>query len=102
MTGKSEPFSFRLDKELATELKRCATTMGVSPGELAKQLVIKGLTNSVAESTRMMVAEIRNDLHLMREEHLTAVHALLVHAGKVTPESASDFVANKLLKRDQD
>lgn len=100
MTGKSEPLSFRLDKELAKELKRRATTLGVSAGELAKQLVIKGLTDSIAESTRMMVADIRNDLHLLREEHLKATHALLVHAGKASPEKATEFVNTKLLNKE--
>lgn len=102
MTGKSEPFSFRLDKELATELKRRATTMDASPGELAKQFVIKALTDSIAESTRMMVVEIRNDLHLLREEHLKATHALLVHAGKTSAEKATEFVTTKLLTKDSD
>jgi hypothetical protein len=99
MTGKSETVSFRLDAEMLKQLTRAANVIGVSRGEYAKHLVIAGLTNSFAEATKSMLLELRHDLRLLREEHITATNALLIGAGKITPEQAQEFIRDKLLKK---
>lgn len=100
MTGKSETVSFRLDPEMLKHLERAANVIGVSRGEYAKQLVNAGLTNSYAETTKSLLLELRHDLRLLREEHITATNALLIAAGKTTPEQALDFIEKKLLKKE--
>lgn len=99
MTGKSETVSFRLDHEMVKQLSRCADVIGVSRGEYAKQLVIAGLTNSFAETAKSLLLELRHDLSLLREEHLTATNALLVTAGKLTPDKAADFIDRVMMKK---
>lgn len=99
MTGKSETVSFRLDHEMVKQLSRCANVLGLSKGEYAKQLVIAGLTNSFAETTKSLLLELRHDVSLLREEHLTATNALLVTAGKMTPEKAVEFINRTMLKK---
>lgn len=99
MTGKSETVSFRLDHEMVKQLSRCASILGISKGEYAKQLVIAGLTNSFAETTKSLLLELRHDMNLLREEHITATNALLITAGKLTPEKALDFINRTMLKK---
>lgn len=99
MTGKSETVSFRLDHDMVKQLSRCADLSGVSRGEYAKKLVIEGLTNSFAETAKSLLLAIRHDLSLLREEHLTATNALLVTAGKMSPEHAVNFIDRVMLKK---
>jgi hypothetical protein len=99
MIGKSETVSFRLDSETVKQLSRCANVLGISKGEYAKQLVVAGLTNSFAETTKSLLLELRHDLNLLREEHITATNALLVTAGKMTPDKALEFIDRTMLKK---
>lgn len=99
LTGKSETVSFRLDAEMIQQLTRAANVIGVSRGEYAKHLVTQGLTNSFAESTKNVLMEVRHDLRLLREEHVTSTNALLIAAGKLSPEKALTFIQTKLLKQ---
>ncbi|WP_428305420.1 hypothetical protein [Lacipirellula sp.] len=101
MTGKSETVSFRLDHDMVKQLSRCADLLGVSRGEYAKRLVIEGLTNSFAETAKSLLLAIRHDLSLLREEHLTSTNALLVTAGKMTPDKAVEFIDRVMLKKSE-
>ena len=100
MIGKSETISFRLEPEMLKHLERAANVLRLSRGECAKQLVMAGLTNSYAETTKSLLLELRHDLRLLREEHVTATNALLIAAGKTTPEQALNFIEKKLLKKE--
>lgn len=99
MTGKSETVSFRLDHDMIKQLSRCADLVGMSRGEYAKKLVIDGLRDSFAETAKSLLLAIRHDVSLLREEHLTATNALLVTAGKLTPERAVEFIDRAILKK---
>ena len=99
MFGKSETVSFRLDAEMIQQLTRAANVIGVSRGEYAKHLVTKGLTDSFPESTKNLLMEVRHDLRLLREEHVTSTNALLIAAGKMSAEKALEFIRSKLLKQ---
>lgn len=101
MTGKSETVSFRLDHDMIKQLSRCADLLGVSRGEYAKRLVIEGLTNSFADTAKSLLLAIRHDLSLLREEHLTSTNALLVTAGKMTPDKAVEFIDRVMLKKSE-
>lgn len=81
------------------QLSRLADAQGKSRHEYAKQLVIAGLSNSFQETTSSVLLELRHDLNLLREEHITATNALLVTAGRMTPERARRFIEEQLLKR---
>jgi hypothetical protein len=99
MKGVSQTVSFRLDYEHVKQLERCANVLGYSKGECAKQFVIDRLSNSFAETTKSLLMELRHDLNLLREEHITATNALLITAGKLTPEKAVDFINRTMLKK---
>ena len=99
MLGKSETVSFRLDPEMLAQLTRAADVIGLSRGEYAKHLVSKGLTDSFPESTKNLLMEVRHDLRLLREEHVTSTNALLIAAGKMSAEKALEFIRSKLLKQ---
>lgn len=101
LTGKSETISFRLDAEMLKQLTRCGSVLGLSRHEFARKLVIDGLTNSFAETTRSLLLELRNDVSLLREEHITATNALLITAGKLTPEKSLDFINRVMLKKSE-
>ena len=99
MTGKSETVSFRLDHDMINPLSRCADLEGVSKGEYAKRLVLDGLKDTFAETAKSLLLAIRHDLSLLREEHLTSTNALLVTAGKMTPDKAIEFIDRVMLKK---
>lgn len=100
LAGKSETISFRLDYESYQLLVKQAGKAQMSRHEFAKKLVVDSLANEYQESTKDLLLEIRHDLNLLREEHITATNALLVTAGKLNPEKAAEFIERRLLKRD--
>lgn len=81
------------------QLERCANVLGISKGECAKQFVLDRLTNSFVETTKSLLLELRHDLNLLRDEHITSTNALLVTAGKLTPEKAVEFIEREMLKK---
>lgn len=99
MHGKSETVSVRLDHDMLKQLERVAALNGKTKGNYAKKLIVDGLRNSFAETTKSLLLELRHDLNLLREEHITATNALLITAGKLTPDKALEFINRRLLKK---
>jgi len=97
LNGPSEQISFRLAAEYAELLDKRATEEKMSPGKLARKLLVDALTTNSEREMRHRVAEIQEEVQRLREELFSSVHALLVYGGKVDKEQAGAFV-RKLMK----
>lgn len=106
-TSATDPtrISFRLDPEVGEELARRAKQAGKSPGVFARELFLEALTHVeqqqhqlaiiVQEMTR--VAPALEKLHTLPGDLASSVAVLLVHAGKLTPSQARQWVRQTLL-----
>jgi hypothetical protein len=97
---KAAPVSFRLDPATRKRLEEQAAAAGLSPGELARELVIDALTNADLEQLRQEIALLRADLAGQRKDLTTAVEAILVTCADVrhgiTKEKAQDWTQHNL------
>ncbi len=104
MPEASRHFSFRLAAPDARELAKHARAVGLSPGQLARLLVMQALGNSHLQEMaqelarlRQEVAELGEQQRSAREQFARAVEALLVDAGRAEPAKAAAWVRNNLL-----
>lgn len=103
MTTKSQHLTFRLPNEDARRLAAQARAVGLSPGGLARLLVLQALTDShtaeLAEEVgrqRRELSALRGELRDWRRQLALAVEALLVDGGKAEPEEAAEWVRENL------
>ena len=97
MKGKSQQVSFRLAREHADELDQRAAAEGQSRGDYARNILIASLTESPLVETRNRVAEVQDELQRHREGFFKAVTALLVKAGDMSVDDATEWVKEKLM-----
>jgi hypothetical protein len=98
MTGASKPVGFRLTRHHAELLGRRATELHTTPGALARQFVIEGLTDAGRDRVADEVRELRALVAGLRRDLATATVALLADAGKASAEEAEEFVRANLGK----
>lgn len=103
MTPKSQHLTFRLPAEDARLLAARARAVGLSPGGLARLLVLQALTDShtaeLAEEVgrqRQELSALRDEMRDWRRQFAQAVEALLVDGGKAEPDEAADWVRDNL------
>ncbi|MCP5525100.1 MAG: ribbon-helix-helix protein, CopG family [Verrucomicrobiales bacterium] len=91
--------AFRVDLETAAALVEHAARLGVSPHDMARELVRLGL-QQVAGFAELGGAldEIRDTLRQLRGDVATTAEALLVTAGGQTREAAYEWVEKNILK----
>ena len=100
------PVSFRFPGELAefgVLLTVEASKRGVSPNDLARTLVVQGLTTSLEEDVRRELAEtkaalgeFRREVRRSREDLATLAVALLVTVGGQKQKDAAAWVQDRL------
>lgn len=94
MKEPKKTVAFRLEKEILALLNAKAKELGVSPGAYARLLVTEALLGQsflLEEVREMTERQLRHERHLK-----TATVALLVDAGKASPEEAESFVRENL------
>lgn len=94
MKEPKKTIAFRLEKELVGVLSKKAKELGTSPGAYARVLVTEALLGEsvvVEELREMSERQLRHERHLK-----TVTIALLVDAGKASPEEAKAFVRENL------
>lgn len=97
--------SFRLSEQAADALGRHAEECGKSHGICARDIVVSALTADDEDRLeiqliRAELAEIRRELAVVRKlrtDLASAVNILLVHAGKLEPDDAREWVNETLL-----
>jgi len=90
---------FRLDPETAAALIKNASSLKISPHELARHYVVKALQDSapsdgVEQSLEQLVAHIV----AMRRDLVISVETLLLSAGDLNEEDAHEWVRRNLGK----
>lgn len=101
---ESRVLSFRLGARHYGALAQQAATIGLSPGETARQMVLEALLGaSVTLSLEASIRDIHSAVERLRtgDEQLagdiaTGVEVLLVAAAKVPPEEAKRWVEQNL------
>lgn len=109
MAAKSKHLTFRLPAEDALLLATRSREVGLSPGGLARVLVLRALTDSHTAELAEEVARQRQELVALRDEFrdwrrqiALAVEALLVDGGKAEPEEAAEWVRENLSDQPSD
>lgn len=98
MSGKEEKIiGFRLDGELRSRLEEAALRNGISLHEWARKAVIRELeSESYLPKIALQNEALKQELLELRKDIAVSTEALLVSAGKSTPEHASKFVRANL------
>ena len=92
-------FGFRLDSANRERLEARAKKVGVTPGELAREIIVETLDDDrEIDRLRLKVAAVAEELGDLRKDLSVAVQALLVSSGKVTQEQAQEWVRLNMRK----
>lgn len=81
---------------MAKQLAERGASQNLSVGEFARRIVLDALSDSTNEQTREDLAELREQIQHLREDHATATAALLVDAGKISQSEAEAWVRRSL------
>jgi len=97
---KSEPevIGFKLDDENRAKLEAQANQLGTKRNLLARDMVLKAL-NEGGDITGLVVA-LNHQLFALREELALVAEALLIHAGKTSPEQAKKWADENIKPAD--
>ena len=87
-----EAISTRIPVPLAKKLDAQAESAGTTKGAYARELLIRGLSNSEDTDVDGQIQELRAEIAQLREDLATAVLALLVNGGKTSLEAAQQWV----------
>ena len=110
MTNRRHPqtdptrVSFRLDPEMAAELASRAQAAGKSRGIYARDLLCEALFQGDEQRHQLMLirAEVTrfitslDTLRSLPADLVSSVYVLLVHAGKLSPEQARQWIQQTL------
>lgn len=94
---RSEPVTFRLEESLFRELEAEATRREMSPGLLARELVVGGLARTHDAERGDDIARLQADLLKTREAIATAAAAMLARGEPWTAERAIEWAKKTLL-----
>ena len=93
MNEKAKTFSFRLTAAASGTLEKRAKRSGQTPGELAREIVVKTLEDeNGTDLLKVKVSSLEGEIKQLRRGLSNAVEALLVVSGKVTKEEAKQWV----------
>jgi len=84
--------SFRLPASLAKLLEEHGAARQMSRGDIARQLVIEGLTDSGVKELKSDIAELLEVNQKLLRNQNRATQALLMKAGKTDKQEAIAFV----------
>jgi hypothetical protein len=82
--------SFRVDPSTLQRLQQAGEPFTMSAGEYARHLVLRGLEGGESEAIAL-----RREVKALKENLAEGVVALLVDAGRATPEAAQAWVAKR-------
>ena len=90
---------FRLDPETAAALLSNATSLKISPHELARHYVVKALQGSAdSDGVEKSLEQLAAHLIGMRRDLIISVETLLLTAGDLNEEEAHEWVRRNLGK----
>ena len=88
---------FRLSAAAAKELEKRASRSGKTPGELAREIVIKVLEDENGiDLLKVKVASLESEIKQLRRGLSNTAEALLVVSGKVDKEQAKQWVKENI------
>ncbi len=97
MNAKAKTFSFRLTAAASEVLEKRAKRSGKTPGELARELVLRALEDeNGADLLKVKVSSLESEIKQLRRGLSNSVEALLVVNGKVSKEEAKQWVKDKI------
>jgi hypothetical protein len=94
---ESKTISFRLPATLAERLSELGAVGGMSPGEYARSLIMRELSDTHRVETSRTLADMRGTLDRLREDIATVATALLSKNGPVPTREAKEWVRRTLL-----
>lgn len=93
MKETQKTFGFRLDSGNRGKLEARAKKTGVTPSELAREIIVESLNDEKElDRLRLKVSAVEGELSELRKDFSVAIEALLAASGKVTPEQAKEWV----------
>src|SRR5262245_55907824 len=96
MNEASKPIGFRLSRYHASLLETRAKELRTTPGALARQFVVDGLTDEKRERVTEELRELRALVSELRRDLATATVALLADAGRASASEAEEFVKTNM------
>ncbi len=102
---KADPVSFRLSSVLDAKLSKLSEAHGMSPGELAAQLVAAALRDEhhleVVHLLESLQARLADQVNALREDVALTLEMSLLNfsSSKVTPEAVREFVSARMRRR---
>lgn len=88
---------FKLDSTTRKQLEDRAKRNGKTPGELARELVLRALEDeNGADLLKVKMSSLESEVKQLRRGLSNSVEALLVVSGKVTKEEAKHWVKDKI------
>jgi len=88
--------AFRVPQTVFALLEKEGKELGMTAQAYARRLVILTLNDAERLHLKDAMTELQGEVRRQREDFAKAVEALLVDAGKVEPEDASDWVLEHL------
>lgn len=94
------PVSFRLRQPFMGMLVERAESIGVSTGELAKQIVISALQDKWSLESLRLLQEVQEDVGQLRADLALTLETVLLNLSKAaSKEEVKEFVAKRLRRR---
>lgn len=93
MKEPQKTLGFRIDGPNRERLEARARKVGVTPGELAREIIVESLgEDREIDRLRLKVSKVEEQVIDLRRDLSVAVQALLAASGRVTPEQAQEWV----------
>lgn len=100
MEKTRDTISFRLAPEFLKILNEQAAQEGKSPGEWARRLVIRALTDTERTEIREEVDKLQMEVRAIRGDFATLANVLLVKVAKQNPEEVAVWIKRHLASRE--
>lgn len=97
-SAKSNLVNFRLPPALLSQLDEIAAREEVSRGDLARKLVIEGISRTWLDPLERRLEETDRRIAKLREDIATVLNVMLVEFAKEDPEKVERWVREHLLK----
>lgn len=99
MSKSDKVISFRLNGDALEEAEEASKRRAITVNELARESLLASLSSDEEiHRVGLRVTSIESELSELRRDLAVATQAILITAGKVSPEDAEKFAREKLRK----
>lgn len=100
MSKAGKVIAFRLSGDALEQAEEAAKLRAININELARETLIAALSSgNELHKMALRVTTIEGEISELRHDLAVATQAILVTAGKVSPDDADKFAREKLKKR---